>query len=115
MFTWMTVVFIISTFTPVAVTVAGVTDIEKAVLPKKLRTPKSIIHTIDERIGVEEPSQVYRLLVSSTEGVTTVNNSRQVENGRARHLAHFKLSIMLSYDTSFQVADAYVRYTVIWN
>ncbi|CAF1616346.1 unnamed protein product [Didymodactylos carnosus] len=132
---------------------------------KKLRTPKSVIHTIDERVRVEEPSRVYRQLVSSTEGVTTVNNSRQVENRRARHLAQFKLSqdeiystykialdnksfvkqfiltpnliiicghdkgmemfkqllkiiktkIMLSYDTTFQLTDAYVRYTVIWN
>ncbi|CAF1027728.1 unnamed protein product, partial [Didymodactylos carnosus] len=140
-------------------------DIEKAVLSKKLRTPKSVIHTIDERVRVEEPSQVYRQLVSSTEGVTTVNNSRQVENRRARHLAQFKLSqneiystykialdnksfvkqfiltpnliiicghdtgmemfkqllkiiktkIMLSYDTTLQLTDAYVRYTVIWN
>ncbi|CAF4565418.1 unnamed protein product [Didymodactylos carnosus] len=150
---------------PCQVVVHYIGDIEKAVLSKKLRTPKSVIHTIDERVRVEEPSQVYRQLVSSTEGVTTVNNSRQVENRRARHLAQFKLSqneiystykialdnksfvkqfiltpnliiicghdkgmemfkqllkiiktkIMLSYDTTLQLTDAYVRYTVIWN
>ncbi|CAF1001435.1 unnamed protein product [Didymodactylos carnosus] len=72
-------------------------DLTKAILRDTPVTPKSIVRLIDQRVKYQEPSTVYRELISSAVGVSTVKNPRQVRYLFRHNAFHEYPSIVLCY------------------
>ncbi|CAF1154216.1 unnamed protein product [Didymodactylos carnosus] len=75
---------------PLTIVVQYLDDVKLGVPSNK--TPAAVIQEIEKRVQRETSAQVYRDLICTSEGVSTIHNKRQVQYRRQKQLNQLKLT-----------------------